>query len=100
MNFNNGNIYDFNVIYDDVNIINIGGPVSAAPLKGLNLTSTISYNIYDVVRAKAWHLPSLEVNVRRFYTSTDGKFKATGQLYAQDGVWAENRLPDDFFLPV
>jgi hypothetical protein len=99
LNFNNGNIYDFNVIYDDVNIINIGGSLSAAPLKGLNLTSTISYNIYDVaVRAKAWHLPSLEVNVQAIYTSTDGKFKATGQLYAQDGVWAENRLPDDFFF--
>ena len=88
-NFNNDDspIYDFNVIYDDVNIINISGSLTATPISGLTLSGTLSQNIYDTkLEAKAWHLPSLEVNLEAIYTSPDNKLKATTKLFIQDGV--------------
>ncbi len=82
-----GPIYDFDVIYDDVDVYNVSGSLSATPFKGLSLTGTVSQNIYEPkVQEKAWHLPSLEVNFLAIYTSLDGKLKANGQLFLQDGV--------------
>ena len=82
-----GPIYDFDVIYDDVDIINISGTLSATPIRGLTLTGTISQNIFDPkVEIKAWHLPSLEANFQALFTSNDGKLKANAQLFLQNGV--------------
>ena len=87
-NFNHvGPIYDFLVVYDDVDIVNISGSITATPLPGLALTGAISQNIYDPkVEFKVWHLPATEVNLQAIYTSPDGKLKGTARLFLQDGV--------------
>ena len=80
-------IYDFVVVYDDVDVINISGSLTATPLRGLQLTGTVSQNIYSPkIQEKAWHLPATEVNVQAVYTSLDGKLKGTAQMFLQDGV--------------
>ncbi|MFQ5446825.1 MAG: TonB-dependent receptor [Saprospiraceae bacterium] len=85
--FDNDLIYDFDVVYDDIDIINISGSIKAIPIKGLELTGTVSQNIYDTkLEDKAWHLPSLEVNFKALYISNDGKLRANAQVFLENGV--------------
>lgn len=80
-------IYDFDVVYDDVDIINLSGSIRANPIKGLDVVGTISQNIYDTrFETKAWHLPSLDLNFMAIYTNPSGKLKAKGMVYMQNGV--------------
>ncbi len=92
--FNNervGPIYDFGILYEDVDVIYISGSLNANPIKGLSLSGTVSQNIYNpAVQEEAWYLPALEANFLAVYTSPDGKLKATGQLFLQDGVTTTN----------
>ncbi len=79
--------YDFDVVYDDVDIINISGSIQASPIKGLDLIGTLSQNIYDTRdEAKAWHLPSLEANLQALYTAKNNKLRAKAQLFIENGV--------------
>lgn len=82
-------IYDFEVRYDDVNIINFNGSITATPIRNLALTGTVSQNIFDTTEEfEAWHLPSLEIGFQALYTSTDNKLRAKAQLFIQNGVQA------------
>ncbi len=93
-------INDFNVIYDDVNVISFSGSLSAEPIRGLVLTGTASQSFYENLSPnidKSWHIPSLEINFQAVYTSNDGKLKGTAQMYLQDGVWAEFKSPPNVF---
>ncbi|MEO1262942.1 MAG: hypothetical protein AAFZ15_29305 [Bacteroidota bacterium] len=86
--FRDNPIYDFNIIYDDVDVINISGSISANPFKGLQVIGTLSQNFYDPkVQEKPWHLVGTEINFQAIYTDAEGKFKGTAQLFLQDGVW-------------
>jgi hypothetical protein len=79
--------YDFDVVYDDVDIINISGSIKATPIKGLELTGTLSQNIYDTrSEAKAWHLPSLEANIQALYVTKNNKLRGKAQLFIENGV--------------
>ncbi len=100
--FNNmrvGPIYDFAVLYDDVDVVYISGSLTATPIKGLTISGTVNKNFYNTIKQdKAWNLPSLEANFLATYTSLDGKLKATGQLFLQDGVTSTNSdIPGKFF---
>ena len=80
---------DFDIIYDDWNIINIRASLKATVLKNLTLTGTLSQNIFDGSNSeefKAWHLPALDVNVLAVYTTSDNKLRAKAQLNLQNGV--------------
>lgn len=85
---------DFDVIYDDVNIINIRASLKANLHKNLSLTGTLSQNIYDIKsngeQLKAWHLPALDVNFMAVYTTSDNKLRAKAQLNLQNGVTAND----------
>ncbi len=87
--FDNDLIYDFDVVYDDIDIANISGSIKAVPLKGLELTGTLSQSFFNTkLEDKAWHLPSLEVNFKAVYITSDGKLKANAQVFLENGVWA------------
>ncbi len=84
---------DFDVVYDDWNVINIRASLKATLLKNLTLTGTFSQNIFDgsnSVEYKAWHLPALDVNVLAVYTTSDNKLRAKAQLNLQNGVPAND----------
>ncbi|MEY3368343.1 MAG: hypothetical protein RI973_1498 [Bacteroidota bacterium] len=84
--------YTFDVIYDDINVINISGYVKANPLKNLSLTATVSQNIFDKVNEfKAWHLPVFQANLLAQYHGADNKFKARLQLFLENGVFSNTR---------
>jgi hypothetical protein len=80
----------FNVIYDTVGIFNIRGAISAHPIDGLELTGTVSQNVYSAKKQKAaWGLPSLDVNVGAKYTVTQKGDQAAivkASLFVQNGV--------------
>ena len=53
----------FKPVYDNGNIISIGGSLKANITKTIELIGTANYNIYDMdTEIKAWHLPALEIN--------------------------------------
>lgn len=91
-------IYDFDVVYDDVDVVNLSGSLKASPIKGLDFTATVSQNFYDTkFETKPWHLPSLDLNFMAQYTSPNGKLKGRGQIYMQNGVPANTSfIPGKF----
>jgi hypothetical protein len=90
----------FNVIYDTVNIFNIRGAVTVHPLDNLELTGTISQNIYSAKKEKAaWGLPSLDVNVGAKYTVSqkgDQLAIVKAALFVQNGVPYKAKNTDGF----
>jgi hypothetical protein len=96
--FDNDLIYDFDVVYDDIDIANISGSIKAIPIKGLELTGTLSQSFYSPKNEdKAWHLPSLEVNFKALYTTNDGKLRANAQVFLENGVWTNiSKVPGKY----
>ncbi len=87
----------FTTLYDTVNIFNIRGTVSLRPIKKLELTATASQNVYTPKnQARAWGLPSLDLNVGAKYTLAADKMFAKANLFVQNGVNYINsaRQPD------
>ncbi|MCC6723303.1 MAG: hypothetical protein IT258_02245 [Saprospiraceae bacterium] len=81
---------DFDVRYDDVNIINLRASLKANVLKSLSMTATLSYNIFDMSNGeepKPWHLPALDANFMAVYTTADNKLRAKAQVNVQDGAY-------------
>ena len=77
----------FNVVYDTVNIVNIGGTIKANIIKNLDVIGTVGYNIYDTQREKrAWHLPAVEINGTVLYTTLEDKLRLKASVYVQNGV--------------
>ena len=80
----------FNVIYDTVSIFNIRGAISMHPIDKLELTGTISQNVYKANKNKAaWGLPSLDVNVGAKYNVVqkgDQMAVVKASLFVQNGV--------------
>jgi hypothetical protein len=80
----------FNVIYDTVGIFNIRGAITARPIDKLEITGTISQNVYSAKTQKAaWGLPSLDVNVGAKYTVSEKGDQIAilkGSLFVQNGV--------------
>lgn len=82
----------FNIIYDTVKIANIRAAITLNAIENLELTGTISQNVYTAKKqAAAWGLPSLDVNVSAKYkvfedvkANTMANLKAS--LFVQNGV--------------
>jgi hypothetical protein len=81
----------FNVIYDTVGIFNIRGAITAHPADGLELTGTVSQNIYSAKKEKAaWGLPSLDMNLGAKYTLTQ---KADQVAIVKASIFVQNGVP-------
>jgi hypothetical protein len=80
----------FNVVYDSVNIFNIRGAITAHPTDKLEITGTISQNVYTAKKQKAaWGLPSTDVNVGakyKFIEKGDRMALVKASLFVQNGV--------------
>lgn len=77
----------FTTLYDTVSIFNIRGTITMRLIKRLELTGTLSQNIYSSKnQERAWGLPSLDLNVGAKYTIIADKAFARGNLYVQNGV--------------
>lgn len=84
--------HDFDVVYDDVNIINFRASLKATIMKNLAVTGTFSQNIFDtsLSQIKPWHLPAMDANFMAVYTTTDNKLRGKVQLNIQNGVTAND----------
>lgn len=77
----------FAVIYDDVNIFNLHGELSANVLEKLKAHAIIDFNIFSPeTQAKAWHLPALELNLGASYLLLEDKLEAKAELFVANGV--------------
>ena len=82
----------FNVLYDDFNIFQIAGTVSAEPKKGLNVMANIGINIFNVAAdtvptlVEAWHLPTVTFNFTTSYLTLKDKLRLKAEIYTENGV--------------
>ena len=80
----------FQVIYDDVNLLNIKGSVGLLKVNNLHAHLILALNGYNPKNEdKAWHLPSYEVGLDAGYTIKEryiinGYFIVLGARYARD----------------
>ena len=77
----------FVTVYDTVNIFNIEGVITARLFKGFELTAALTQNVYKPENEeKAWHLPSLEMNITAAYLTMEDKLRLKAELYIENGV--------------
>lgn len=80
-------IQRFMAVYDTVNIVRIGGSLSAKPIKDLEVRGTVNQNIYTLKSLeKPWHLPAFEMNATLLYKALDDKVLLRGDLFIENGV--------------
>ncbi len=77
----------FDVLTDEVNILRVGGTVSARITDNFEASLSLAQNIYSLeVQEEPWHLPSFEANAGiRFMTPND-KLIVKGNLYLEDAI--------------
>jgi hypothetical protein len=82
----------FKVLYDTVGIFNVRGAITMRPTKDMELTATVSQNVYQKTKElAAWGLPSLDVNIGAKYTiindpKTNTVASVKAGLFVQNGV--------------
>lgn len=77
----------FKPVYDNGNIISIGGSLKANITKTIELIGTANYNIYDMdTEIKAWHLPALEINSALIVKLLEDKLRVKTQVFVENGV--------------
>lgn len=77
----------FNVVYDTVSIFTISGSLTLPLLEDLEIIGSFAQHVYSTTgQDKAWHLPSLELNVEARYKMLDDKLTLKGNLFVENGV--------------
>lgn len=89
--FQLGNALDsiprFDVLYDTASIVTIKGTVTVPLFEGLELTGSISQNIFSLEREeKPWHLPSFSVNAGARYITPEQDFAFRADFFLENGV--------------
>ncbi len=84
---NGDTVPQFNVLYDTVGIFTISGSLTVPILDKLEVTGTVAQHVYSPsTQDKAWHLPSLEMNVEARYKMLDDKLTLKGSVFLENGV--------------
>ncbi|MCB0635515.1 MAG: hypothetical protein KDC54_02800, partial [Lewinella sp.] len=77
----------FNVLYDTANIVTIKGSIILPLFEGLELTGSITQNIFSLEREeKPWHLPSTTISAGARYTNPEQQFSLRADLFLENGV--------------
>ncbi|MBC6994487.1 hypothetical protein QWY85_05875 [Neolewinella lacunae] len=80
-------IPQFNVLYDNADIITLQGSVTATLLQDILLKGTIAQRFYSLeTEEKAWHLPSFSVNVGAAYNLKNQSATVGADLYFENGL--------------
>ncbi len=83
----NADSLQFDVIRDSASIVYIEGILDFTLFKKLTFISTVSQKIYTVENeAKAWHLPSFELNLTARYKMLKDKMFLKGEFFSANGV--------------
>lgn len=76
----------FQVLYDDVDIFSVAGTVTA-DVAGFLVTGVVTQNFYNTTKQeKAWHLPSLSLNLGAQYAALEDKLRVKGEIFIENGV--------------
>ncbi|RMG79937.1 MAG: hypothetical protein D6714_15515 [Bacteroidetes bacterium] len=77
----------FKLVYDNGNVISIGGALRASIGKNIDLVGAANYNVYDLDNEiKAWHLPALEINSALIVRFLENKLRVKTQAFIENGV--------------
>ncbi|MEM9846662.1 MAG: hypothetical protein AAF847_02140 [Bacteroidota bacterium] len=79
-------LYQFDVLYDDVDIVNfkIG---AEADIQEFKVAATLSQNFFNMTaEERAWHLPAFEFNGSVQYTTLEDKLQVKGEIFVQNAV--------------
>jgi hypothetical protein len=77
----------FDVLYDSVDIFSLKLSVSAPIFEGFELIGTASQSFFTPKNEeKAWHLPTLSINVAGIYTALEGHLRFKGEFFLENGV--------------
>ncbi|MEZ4985482.1 MAG: hypothetical protein R2795_10670 [Saprospiraceae bacterium] len=83
----------FHVLYDTALIVTIKGTVIVPLFDGLDITGSISQQIFTLEREeKPWHLPSFTVNAGARYTVPDQRFSVKADFFLENGVPYRNTV--------
>lgn len=81
----------FNVLYDTATIVNIKATISAPLVKGLDLTASVSQNVYTLENEeKAWHLPVFTVSAGARYRTDNQKLLVKADFFLENGLAYKN----------
>ncbi len=85
---NTANFSRFDVLYRSVNFYHATASLTLKPSKQFIINATVNQNVYKNIatEAKAWGLPSLEVNGSVHYQSLNKKLLLTAESYVADGI--------------
>ncbi len=76
----------FDVLYDDVNVLNLHGTLSTTVIQKLELLVSIDYHIYNTLLETApWQLPNLEANIGGKYSPINN-LTVRGEAYFGGGA--------------
>ncbi len=77
----------FDVLYDTASILTVKGTLVFPLFEGLELTGSVSQNIYTLDREeKPWHLPATTIDASARYLTPDNQFAFRADLFLQNGV--------------
>lgn len=79
--------YDFNVLYDDVDLFYISGSLNAPLFRGLSVVGTVTSNVFDpAIQEAAWHLPALTFQGTIKYLTLENKATIRASCFVESGV--------------
>jgi hypothetical protein len=77
----------FQVLYDSASVVNFQGTLRITPVKNLNVTGTLSHNVYEMGDQLApWGLPRLEGNFGATYGLLNNKANVRANFYLADQI--------------
>lgn len=86
----------FEVLYDTLTIVNVQGTLSIEPADGLVISGFVSQSVFSPRNeARAWHIPSFELNGTIAYTTLEEKLRVRAELYMENGVPYINRMGEE-----
>ncbi|MEL7021418.1 MAG: hypothetical protein AAGK47_07420, partial [Bacteroidota bacterium] len=81
----------FDVVYDTVGIVTVGGTITSPNFRGFDLTGTVNFNSYNTLEQEAaWHLPAFELTLQAKYITFEERVRLKGQLFIENGVPFQN----------
>jgi hypothetical protein len=80
-------IPQFNVLYDDGNIITFQGTATFPLITNLDLKASVAQRFYSLDnQEKAWHLPSFSLNSSAIYTLPEQNLQFTAAFFLENGL--------------
>lgn len=84
---NQDSIPRFDVLYDNVNIINLNAAINGHLMDNLSITASLNQNVYRAeTQEKAWLLPAFTLQIGAEYRMLEEKLALRASLFTENGI--------------